>query len=85
MDAMQAEIVEWLVVNGIDVRSMPAWAIPSIDGDQLTYQVWDLDDDGRRIQGPDGDPALITKTDTVTEPSPRIAEWLKPKCPMCGR
>lgn len=85
-DAFREAVVDWLRVNGIDARDIPPDPKATLVGDQLTLLVFLLDENGNRLW--DFGDKLRTETRTVTiteQPTPYVSEWLRPRCPECGR
>jgi hypothetical protein len=80
-------VLEWLRANGIKPENIPPDPTMTLDGDQLTTDVWMLGENGQRLVAP-GEDALqrTVATFAVTVPPPAdVAEWLRPRCPACGR
>lgn len=85
----RAQVCDWFRANGVDPNRLPMDPRASIADGQLTFR--------QTVPGPDGtgdriDPAdrnsLLYEVVTVPiaiEPPFDVAEWLRPKCPTCGR
>jgi hypothetical protein len=71
-------ICAWLRANGIDPKSVPEGARPSLIGDQLTIDLYVRNAAGRMmVVGA----AVARTTATVTvaaPPPPDVARWLRP-------
>jgi hypothetical protein len=83
-DDFRREVCDWFRANGLDPKTLPAQPQASITDGQLTSL--------RKVQRNGCDVIhqgeLLVETVTVplvVEPSPDIAEWLRPRCPTCGR
>jgi hypothetical protein len=81
-------VCRWLEANGVDPNKTPMQADASIADGRLTIR--------QKVRGPNGgdqlDPSnpneILTEVITVpvlVEPDKEVAEWLRPKCPACGR
>jgi hypothetical protein len=85
-DGFRREVCDWFRANGVNPRELPADPAASIADGQLT-SLRKVQRDGRDVVNQRGDGVLI-ETITVpliVEPSPDIAEWLRPRCSACGR
>ena len=83
------EVCDWFRANGVDPARLPADPHASIANGQLTFRRAVLSElTGTRQIDPADPLRLLTEVVTVpvvVEPSFDIAEWLRPKCPSCGR
>jgi hypothetical protein len=86
----QREVCDWFRANGVDPRRLPFDPNASIADGQLTF-VRKVGRPGKHglvdVIAPGGFDVL---KETVTvpllvEPPPDVAEWVRPKCPTCGR
>lgn len=80
------EICDWLQANGISPRETPAEPHASIANGQITI-LHKVQRNGCDVINPTRD-GVVTETITMpllVEPSPDVAEWLRPRCPTCGR
>jgi hypothetical protein len=85
-DEFRREVCDWLRANGLDPRAIPAQPHASIADGQITL-LRKVQRDGHDVIDQTGYDVL-KETITVpllVEPTPDIAEWLRPKCPTCGR
>lgn len=83
---LREHILAWLRANGIDPNIVPAEPYMTLDGDRMTTDVYQLDDSGHKMIAPGKDKlARTVATFTVTPPPADVAEWLRPRCPECGR
>jgi hypothetical protein len=80
------EICTWLEANGISPRSTPMNPDASIANGTLTIRQ-KVQRDGRDVLDSTGYGILseVVSVPVIVEPSPAVAEWLRPKCPTCGR
>lgn len=87
--AFRRELCDWFNANGVDPAQIPGDPNASIADGQLTYRQFVLSPLTRTRQIDPADPIqFLTEVCTVpvvVEPPPGIAEWLRPKCPACGR
>lgn len=86
-DELRAHVVEWLRANEIQPEDIPPDPTMTIDGDRLTTDVHMRGSEGQKLFTTDG-MALerTTRTYTISVPAPPdVAEWLRPRCPTCGR
>lgn len=86
-DQFRAEVCDWLRANGIDPARTPIHCDASIADGMLTIRQ-KVQRDGRDVFDPADPNRILEETVTVpvvVEPSPDIAEWLRPRCPTCGR
>lgn len=86
-DELRNNVCTWLKANGIDPRRIPDNAYISLADDRLTTEEFLFDTDGKVQMVPGGhESARTTATYTITVPPPAdVAEWLRPRCPTCGR
>jgi hypothetical protein len=78
------QVCAWLNANGIDPAHTPMEPNASIADGQLTL-LQKVQRNGRDVVS-GGDALKETVTvPLLVEPSPDIAEWLRPRCPNCGR
>lgn len=86
-DDFRAEVGRWLRANGVNPGDLPIDSVISIADRMITFRRFIRDADGRkRINGLEN--CLLTEVATVpllVEPTGDVAEWLRPKCPACGR
>ena len=88
-DEFRQLVCDWFRANGVDTRRLPMNPDASIADGQLTFRrvLWSEPTQTPMIDP--GDPlSILTEVVTVplvTEPPPDVAEWLRPKCPTCGR
>lgn len=86
-DDFRRAVCDWLRANGVDPMTVPAEPRASIADGRLTLRRI-VQRDGRSVPDPSQAYAVLTETVTVpllVEPAPDIAEWLRPRCPACGR
>lgn len=84
---LREHVLEWLRTNDIDPRDIPEDAYVTYAGDQLTTDLWVRNADGR-LQFAPGMRELARTTGTFpisVSPPADVAEWLRPRCPTCGR
>jgi hypothetical protein len=83
------ETCDWFRANGVDPSRLPVDPHASIADGQLTFRRAVLSElTGSRMLDPAEPNQLLTEVVTVpliADPSPDIAEWLRPKCPACGQ
>lgn len=88
-DQFRERVCAWLTANGVDPGNTPVDADPSIADGQLTLRQWVTGPNGHgRVIDPSDPNRLLTKTITVpllVEPEGDVAEWVRPRCPTCGR
>jgi hypothetical protein len=87
LDELRESVLAWLRGNEIRPEDIPADPNMTLDGDQLTSDVWMRGEKGQRLFAP-GEPAMLQRsvqTFTVTPPPPDVAAWLLPRCPACRR
>jgi hypothetical protein len=80
------EVCAWFRANGIEPKALPADPKASIANGQLTTLA-KVQHNGRDVLNETRDGVLI-ETITVpliVDPSADVAEWLRPRCPTCGR
>jgi hypothetical protein len=78
----------WLRANGLNPNDIPAGACPSIADGQITVGTWVRGENGGLLMDPADPNYPLRRTVTVPlveEPTGDVAEWLKPRCPTCGR
>lgn len=85
-DFLDQVLLPWLAANGIDAGRIPANATFTLAGDRLTTEMVTFGEDGTLVRDGAGAPLRRIATFTVTVPMPGlVADWVKPKCPTCGR
>lgn len=87
----RTKVCAWFRANGLDPARLPMESNASIADGRITTlrKVGRPGEHGRLVDvlNPNGDGVLV---ETVTvpllvEPDAEIAEWLRPRCPTCGR
>lgn len=80
-------VLAWLRANGIRPEDIPTDPTMTIDGERLTTDVFMRGSEGQKLFTPDGmGLERATRTYTISVPAPPdVAEWLRPRCPTCGR
>lgn len=87
-DTLRGHVLDWLVANDINPRSIPADPHMTLVGDQLTTDQKIQDADGHDQIAPDLPDRVARRTITVTvavAPPEDVLAWLLPRCPTCGR
>lgn len=80
-------LLNWLTANNINPHTVPVGERPTIADGQITLRLMVVAANGV----PQVDPLLnaaLTRTVTLpmlAEPDVAVQEWLKPRCPGCGR
>lgn len=85
-DDFRREVCDWLRANGVDPGTVPINPEASVADGQLTL-LRKVQRNGRDVVN-HHELSVLTETVTVpvvVPPSPDIAEWLRPRCPTCGR
>jgi hypothetical protein len=87
LDELRGAVLAWLRANDIEPNNIPPDPTMTLDGDQLTTDVYMLGEKGQKLIAPGQDALQRTvATFTITvPPPPDVAEWLRPRCPTCGR
>jgi hypothetical protein len=86
-DSFRREVCDWLRANGVDPDHTPMDARPSISDRGLTI-LQNVQRDGHDVVDPEDPNATLKRTITVpvrVPPVGDVAEWLMPRCPVCGR
>lgn len=90
--AFRREVCDWLRANGVDPDRTPLHPNASVSDGQLTIlrKVGRPGEHGRLVDVRDpADPNRvldeIITVPVVVQPSFDVAEWLRPRCPTCGR
>lgn len=85
-DDFRQELIAWFRANDVNTKALPIEPNASIADGQLTFQS-KVQRNGRDVINASGDDVLreTLSVPLLVEPSPDIAEWLRPKCPTCGR
>lgn len=79
------ELCDWLRANDVDPGTIPADERISIADGQMTMRQATLNERGKTIVV---DNQILTHVITVpvkVAPPPLVEEWLRPRCPTCGR
>jgi hypothetical protein len=88
-DLLVRSVIAWFRANGVDARHLPRDSHASIADGRLTFRRFVLSElTGTPMLDPVESNRLATEVVTVpllVEPSPDVAEWLRPKCPTCGQ
>lgn len=80
----QQEICRWLEANGIDYKLVPVEA--TVYEDKLTIDMFERGPGGGIRSDGSGRPLRRAHTFDITTPPPgRVADWVQPACPTCGR
>jgi hypothetical protein len=85
-DEFRREICAWLRANGVDPARTPMDPYASVADGVLTIRQ-KVSREGRDVVLPGG-LGVLAETITVpvvVAPDARVAEWLLPRCPTCGR
>jgi hypothetical protein len=80
------EVCDWLRANNIDPRVVPVEPNLSVADGRITL-LCKVQRDGRDVIAPNGY-EVLTETVTVpllVAPEGDVAEWVRPRCPTCGR
>lgn len=85
-DDFRREVCTWLEANGIQPRTTPMDPVASIADGMLTLRQ-KVQRNGHDVLDPTGDGVLteVVTVPVIVEPTPDVAEWLRPKCRTCGR
>lgn len=87
-DDFRQQVCAWLTANNIDPDRIPMNCRISTTSDTITYPRTVLGPDGHAQRDPKDPNQVLTETVTaplLKGPPPEVAEWLRPKCPTCGR
>jgi hypothetical protein len=88
-DDLVHDVITWFRANDVDTSRLPRDPDASIANGQLTFRQHVLSElTHTPMLDPEKPNQLATKVVTVpllVEPPPDVAEWLRPKCPTCGR
>jgi hypothetical protein len=88
-DTLRRQASAWFRANGVDTSRLPRDPGASIADGQLTFRQHVLSElTGTPMIDPADANRLATEVVTVpllVEPSHDVAEWLRLKCPTCGR
>lgn len=86
-DSFRREVCDWLEANGVSARYTPLDCRASVVDGYLTLLQM-VQRDGHDLLDPDNPNEILKEALTVPVVVPAqgdVAEWLRPRCPECGR
>lgn len=85
---LRKQVAAWLSANGLDPNDVPAYGTVTVADGQITTEVFVRNERGKLVCEP-GDPMRpahrTVQAPLLVEPNAAVAEWLRPRCPTCGR
>lgn len=87
-DEFRREICDWFRANDVDPSLLPAQPKASIHEGLLTFRQRVPGSGDGCLMDPDEPGMPLLRTVTVplrVQPPERVAQWLGPACPTCGR